>query len=369
MRHMIEPEIRTPCHLAQRKTGDDIQSTEDLGDFIPWVARQPFIRAFTREDDLLPVGVHPACKHEEGGAGGVDHRCFCGLNQLRVHVQRIAGTKFLDDGRLGADVLGGTLGGAEFIELRIIDTDGVSIDRFAFELAGHGHDHAGVKTAGEVGTHGHIGTQAPVHGLQQEVLKLIHQLGGIRLGVFFALIREIHLPVGVLLNGLRLTGGYLQIMTCRQKLDAGKAGRRAGHGAKGEDVIYAFQIRLCIDHSRSQQSFDLRSKQQPVALPCPIQWGDAKAIAPEGELMTRHIIQGHGKLAAHALKHAFMTLLPEMRDDLGVAVGVQHMAARDQRCALLGKIKELAVVDGEGALVFIAHGLLAIGKADDAQAA
>lgn len=85
--------------------------------------------------------------------------------------------------------------------------------------------------------------------------------------------------------------------------------------------------------------------------------------------MARDIVQGHGELAAHSLEHAFVAFLPEVRDDLGVAVGVQNMASRNELGALLGEIEELAIEDGVGALVFIAHGLLTIGEADNAETA
>jgi hypothetical protein len=102
-------------------------------------------------------------------------------------------------------------------------------------------------------------------------------------------------------------------------------------------------------------------------LPRPVQRRDAESIPSKRELVTMHVIQRHRELTAHALKHSLMTFLPQMRNDLRVAVRVQMMPASDEFRPLLGKIKELAVEDREGTLILIAHRLLAIRQTDDAQ--
>jgi hypothetical protein len=62
-----------------------------------------------------------------------------------------------------------------------------------------------------------------------------------------------------------------------------------------------------------------------------------------------------------------VTLLPEVGDDLRVAVGDEVMSAPRQLDASLDVIEQLAVENDKNAPVFIGDGLLAIGKADDAE--
>lgn len=83
--------------------------------------------------------------------------------------------------------------------------------------------------------------------------------------------------------------------------------------------------------------------------------------------MAFDIIQGHRELAAQALEHRFVILLPEVGDDFRVAVSDEVMAARRQLRAPLDVIEQLAVEDHKDAPVFVGDRLLAIGKTDDAE--
>ena len=91
--------------------------------------------------------MHAPRQHQQGRAGGVDDGCLGGLDELRIHCQRVAGAEFLHDGRLGADVPRGLVGAAQFVQRRIVHANGVGIDRRSLEPACHGHDHAGIQSA------------------------------------------------------------------------------------------------------------------------------------------------------------------------------------------------------------------------------
>jgi hypothetical protein len=80
------------------------------------------------------------------------------------------------------------------------------------------------------------------------------------------------------------------------------------------------------------------------------------------------IPDGDGELAAEAFPHAFVMVFPQMWDYLRVAMGDQTMSARDEFGALFDVIEELAIKDHAHLAVFVPHGLLAIGEADDAEA-
>ncbi len=87
------------------------------------------------------------------------------------------------------------------------------------------------------------------------------------------------------------------------------------------------QIGLRRHHSRGEQALDLRGKEQPVALPRPVERRDAEAVAPEHELPPPFIPQRDRKLSAQPLEHPLLMLLPQVRDDLRVAMRVRAMPA------------------------------------------
>ena len=171
-----------------------------------------------------------------------------------------------------------------------------------------------------------------LHGAEQDLLKAVHQRPLVFAALLLARIGEIHLPVAALAHragaAALVSRRDLEVAAGREELHPFKAGDRAGHGGESEDVIDPAQVRPGGDHPGGQQRLDLGGKEQPVALPAPVERGDAEAVAREQELAPALIPEREGKLPAQLLEHALLIFLPQVREDLRVAVRDQPMPAR-----------------------------------------
>ena len=133
-------------------------------DLVPRIAREPFVRPFAGQRDLVALLMHLAREHQQGRARRVDDRAFRGPDQLWISVQHFAAAA-IDDDLLAANVLGDlTCGFAPFVERRIIlhgDREGRNRSlAFAASLGTRqGHDEAGIDAAGEIRHDRHIGPQ------------------------------------------------------------------------------------------------------------------------------------------------------------------------------------------------------------------
>ncbi len=134
-------------------------------------------------------------------------------------------------------------------------------------------------------------------------------------------------------------------------------------------MIKSLAVGTCRDHPGGEESLDFGSKEQPVALPAPIQGRDPKAIASEVQLAFLRIPQRDRELSAQMLPSRFAVIFPEMRNDFRVAVRDEAMAFRREFFASLDVIEQLAVEDHEEIALFVRHRLLAIGQSDNAQPA
>lgn len=192
--------------VAEGEAGDEVEEVEGFGDFVPGITCEPFVRAFAGEDDFLSVFVDAAGEHEERGAGGVDDGGFGGLDEFRVGFEDVGGAEMLDQGRGDADVFGGLIGAAEFVEDGIVDLDGVGADVGSFDAASHGDDEAGVEAAGEVGADRDICAEAIFDGGEEDLLEFVDELVRVGGGVLVALVGEVELPEGLLADDWVLAG-------------------------------------------------------------------------------------------------------------------------------------------------------------------
>ena len=361
--------------VAEGESGDEVEEVEGFGDFVPGITCEPFVRAFASEDNFLSVFVDTAGEHEEGSAGGIDDGGFGGLDELGVGFEDVGGAEGLDEGRGDADVFGGLIGAAEFVEDGIVDLDGVGADVGAFDVAGHGDDEAGVEAAGEVGADGDVCAEAFFDGVEEDLLEFVDELlrvGGVGKR-FVALIREVEFPEGLFADDRFFAGfgagGDLEEVTGGEEVDAFKAGDGAGHGGEGEDLIEATAVWLGGDLAGGEEAFYFGSEEEPVALPGPVEGGDAEAISGEGDLVAGLVIEGDGELATELAEDVLATFLPEVGDEFGVAVGDEVVAALEEFGALFAVVEEFSIEDNGDGVVFVGDGLLAIGEANDAETA
>src|SRR5262249_14148231 len=193
--------------------------------------------------------------------------------------------------------------------------------------------------------------------------------------LLLALVGKVNLPVDAIANA-RL-GSFAkvnrQIMSRQQALDARETGDRPWQGEERKGVIDAAWIGPRRHQSGSQKALDFRSEQQPIAvgscLTGPVQGTDAETISGQDEFLLAPVPQGQGKLAAELFQHAFAEVLVQVRDDLGIAMGSQDMAAACQASAGFRIVEQLAVEDNLNGLIFVADGLPAVMEADDAEPA
>src|SRR5690348_608622 len=115
-------------------------------------------------------------------------------------------------------------------------------------------------------------------------------------------------------------------MSRQQGLDAFKASHRPRQSEEREDVIDAAHIRPRFHHTRGEQRLDLRSKEQPVALPCPEERTDAEAITAKEEALPPLVPERKGELPPEAVEHSFFVLLPQMRNHFRIAMGREAVA-------------------------------------------
>ena len=73
------------------------------------------------------------------------------------------------------------------------------------------------------------------------------------------------------------------------------------------------------------------------------------------------------ELASKRFEHAFGVILPQMRQQFGIATSPEFVASPLQLRFALGKIKQLPVEYDMHAAIFVRNRLLPIRKADNAQ--
>ena len=138
-------------------------------------------------------------------------------------------------------------------------------------------------------------------------------------------------------------------------------------------MVDAARVGPRFHHAGGEKRLDLRGEQQPFAvgrrLARPVERTDAEAVAAEDDAPPLLVPQGDGELAAQVVEHPFLMVFPAVRDDFGVAVGGEAMAAAFQLGLHLGVVEQLAVEDDGDAAVLVEDGLPAVGQADDAEAA
>src|SRR5262249_39212266 len=142
----------------------------------------------------------------------------------------------------------------------------------------------------------------------------------------------------------------------RQELDVLEAGDGPGQREEAEQVVDAAQVGPGRHQPGGEQAAYLGREEQPIGLARPVQRADAGAIGPQEQLLSAAVPQGDGELAAQVLEDGLAVLLVEVRNDLGVAVGAEDVAAGLQGGALLGVVEEFAVEDDDDVAGLVGDG-------------
>src|SRR5205807_2311003 len=105
----------------------------------------------------------------------------------------------------------------------------------------------------------------------------------------------------------------------------------------------------------------------PVAAPRPVEGADAEAIAGQDKALLPAIPQGDCELSMQMVEHALAVFLPQVREKLRVAMGLETMPLLFQGSFLLGVIEQFAVENDRDGAVLVPDRLPAIIEPDDAE--
>src|SRR5215472_10934051 len=95
MRDLVQMEVSVPRKITQWEAGHEVEETDQLCSFVPWITNQPFVCAFAGQYDFLPITVDATSKLEERGARCINDRSFRGGDQFRISRNYIVVAKIL----------------------------------------------------------------------------------------------------------------------------------------------------------------------------------------------------------------------------------------------------------------------------------
>ena len=158
-------------------------------------------------------------------------------------------------------------------------------------------------------------------------------------------------------------------MTWRYGLHAFEQSATRTQREEIEEMIEPTRIGLRRHRAGRDQRFDLGTEIEEIAAPREEQGTDADAIPGEQHRPAREVDKHEGKLPFEEGEQLLAMLLVEMNDQLGVAVGAEHVALGLELDALLGIIEQLAIADDGDAAILVEDRLLAVLEPENAQPA
>ena len=138
------------------------------------------------------------------------------------------------------------------------------------------------------------------------------------------------------------------------------------HGVQGEQMMQRDCVETGVHPARRQQRLRRGGEAETARRFVVVQRLDAQTVAREEQRVA--VPDREGEHAVQALDTGFAPFKVRPQNDLGVAVGAEGMAERDQLGAQLGVVVDRAVEHQRGAGRGIQHGLRGFfGKIDDRQ--
>jgi hypothetical protein len=142
-----------------------------------------------------------------------------------------------------------------------------------------------------------------------------------------------------------------------------------GHIAQREVLLDGEWVDVALQAAVREQRFQLGAEQQRAIVEQGVmQRLDGEPIPGEEQRVAVPIPQRKGEHSAEALDAVLAPRLPRMDDDLGIALGAEHMAERHQLRNQLLVVVDLAVVDHDHRAVLVEQRLLAGRHVDDREA-
>ena len=146
-------------------------------------------------------------------------------------------------------------------------------------------------------------------------------------------------------------------------------GARLGHIAQCEVFLDSQRIHVAPQTPVRQNGLELGAEQQGAVIEKRVVQGfDAQSVTRHEEGLLLAVPQGEGEHAAKALDAVDSPRFPGVHDDLGVALGVKHVAQRLQFRNELLVVVDFAIKDHHDRAVFVEQRLLAGRDVNDRQA-
>src|SRR5437762_4132367 len=130
-----------------------------------------------------------------------------------------------------------------------------------------------------------------------------------------------------------------------------------------------FPVERALDVGHLQDWLQLRCEEQRAVALVVVERLDAQPIAREQDLPPPRVPDGEGEHAAQPIDAARAEVFVEMNDRLGVAGGLEDVAAPLQVAPQLLVVVDLAVEDDPDGAVFVRDRLEAVAEIDDAETA
>ena len=224
-----------------------------------------------------------------------------------------------------------------------------------------GHQR-GVEAAAEEGADRHIAGEMEGHGLAQQLVDLLEDLGlaGRHLGP------EAQVPVAPDPRGPVFPD---QVVGGREGEDALVEGIRRLHEPEREVLVeregrHPGEARIV-----RQQRLDLGGEREPAALLGVEQRLLPELVAREQQPAVAPVPEREREHPAQPLEHPLAEVLVQVHEDLGVRPGPELMSRRRQLPVERFVVVDLAVEHDEHAAVLVRDRLVAAGQVDDAEAA
>ena len=240
------------------------------------------------------------------------------------------------------------------------EADREGLDRLRHVLGHQGDDQARVEPAAQHRAEWDVAHQAQAHRFLEARDQLLGELVLRRLEVR---LRHRVRPVALEAQTTRVDD---QPLARHQLANAGQRRERSRDEAEGHVGVDRLVVELGLDDAARQHALQLRGEDDAVAGLGVVERLDAEPVARDHEAPLAPVPDRHPELAANALRERQADLLVEVRQDLGVAVAREAVAAEELAADVL-VVVELAVLDGPDGGVLVADRLVAAFHVDDAE--
>ena len=254
---------------------------------------------------------------------------------------------------------------AELIEGALLEADREGADPLGALLGGQRRQRRGVDASGEQDPDRHVRDQMGAHGVAEPLAQLDREVPA-ALGAHLALgdrgrarvARDLGLAP---LPGQKVAGGQLaRLLEDRQ---------RSRDRVEGQERLQGIRVEVARESRLPQQRLQLRAEgEDPIGDPV-VEGLDPEPVPGQQQPAAARVPEREREHSPQLLDEAGPTLLVEVDQDLGVAVGGEGVAAALEVPAQLAVVVDLTVLDHVDAAVLVGDRLVPAREVDDREAA